>query len=116
MTASKYDITIEQGATFKLPLTYTAAGVPVNISGWSIRMQVRESYKHGITLDLTNANLGVRATPTLGKFVVYATDEQTAGIPFTRGVYDLELVIPAATPEVIRLLQGKVSITREVTQ
>lgn len=40
MDPARYDIIIHQGATFDLPLQYTASGVPVNMSGYSIEAEL----------------------------------------------------------------------------
>ena len=46
MAAGLYDITIEQGATFQMNLTWKdSTGSPVNITGYTARMQVRENYE-----------------------------------------------------------------------
>ena len=37
MDPARYDITIHQGATFDLPLQYMASGVPVDMTGYSIK-------------------------------------------------------------------------------
>ena len=42
--AAVYDITIEQGATFRLSLVWKdSSNVPVNLTGYTARMQVRRS-------------------------------------------------------------------------
>ena len=43
--AGEYDITIEQGSGFSLPLVYEAPeGSPVDFTGATARMHVREKY------------------------------------------------------------------------
>ena len=69
--AGEYDITIEQGSGFSLPLTYEAPeGSPVNLSGSTARMHIREKYSSPSTfIELTTANgriaLGANGSITL---------------------------------------------------
>jgi len=52
-----YDFVVDQGATFSKVMTWTIDDVPVNLSSWSARMQVRRSYGSDTTLlDITDGN------------------------------------------------------------
>lgn len=119
MSAGIYNITIEQGATFTMPITYKDEyGAAVNLSGYTARMQIR-----------TSAQGQVMATPTVtitdaaaGEITVSMTVSETSALlvtgashsNLTQCVYDLELV--ASAGEVIRLLNGICWISPEVTK
>lgn len=117
MAAGRYDITIEQGATFKRTLYWQdSKSTPINMTGYSARMRVKDKVGGSTLLNLTTSNGGiVLATPTQGRIDLLATASQTEAIKLKKGVYDLELVSGAATPEVTRIVQGTVTISREVT-
>jgi len=114
MAAGLYDITIEQGATFQLNLTWKDSnGSPINLTGYSARMQVRESYEsEDVIVSLvspTNITLG----GALGTILITIANSVTSSLSFVEGVYDLELIVGST---VTRLLQGKAIISREVTR
>ena len=54
---NRFDITINQGATFELTITWKdSAGTAINLSGYTARMQVRETYSSATSIvSLTNA-------------------------------------------------------------
>lgn len=115
MTAGIYDIIIEQGATFTLPLTWNTNGVPVNLTGYTARMMCRESFDSETPfLTLTTENGGIALGGALGTIDILATAAQTAALTKLVGVYDLELVAPGG--QVYRKLQGSVTVSREVTR
>lgn len=116
MAAGIYDITVEQGATFRFEVTWKdSAGTPVNLTGYSARMQVRETYEsEDIIISFTSSGGSIALGGSLGTIVVTGSAIDTAKIPMTTGVYDLEL--QASNGVVTRLLQGKAMITREVTR
>lgn len=116
MAAAEYDITIEQGATFKLNLLWEdPAGDPIDVTGYTARMQVREKYTSTTTLlSLTSAAGDIVLGDTAGTIDITASAVATAAIDEKRGVYDLELVSPGG--EVTRLIRGCVTITPEVTR
>jgi hypothetical protein len=116
MAAGEHDITIEQGATFQLSLLWEdSAGDPVNVTGYSARMQVREKYTSTTTLlSLTSVAGDIVLGGAAGTIVVTASATATAAIDEKRGVYDLEMVSPSGT--VTRLIRGCVTITPEVTR
>ena len=78
MKAGKYDITIEQGAGFELPLSYTADGDLVDLTGSRARLQMREKVGSSVVLvELTTENDGI----TLGGVDGTITLTMTAGGP-----------------------------------
>jgi hypothetical protein len=124
MSAGKWNIAAEQGVTFNPTLTCKdSSGAMVNLSGYSARMQVRDSYEATAKLfDLTTDNGGITLGGAGGTVALRITAEQMATIlieaepglpPVKTCVYDLELV---NGPSVIRLLEGTFSISREVTR
>ena len=115
MAAGLYDITIEQGATFTLSLTWKdSTGAAVNITGYTARMQVRENYESESTLvSLTSAGGDIVLGGALGTIAVTIAASVTQLLQLEEAVYDLELVNGAT---VTRLLQGKATVSREVTR
>ena len=115
MAAGIYDITIEQGATFQMNLTWKdSTGSPVNITGYSARMQVRENYESESTLvSLTSSGGDIVLGGALGTIAITITASATQSLQLEEAVYDLELVSGAT---VTRLIQGRAIISREVTR
>ena len=116
MSATTFDITIEQGATFTLSLVWKdSAGAPTDLTGWAARMQVRPS--HGsdlVLLSLSSTSGGITLGGTAGTIEVVASATATAAITGRKAVYDIELAAPGGA--VTRLLQGQVTISPEVTR
>lgn len=115
MSAGIYDITIEQGATFTLSLTWKdSTGNPVNLTGYSARMQVRTSYEAEDTLvSLTSSGGDIVLGGALGTIIITIAASATQTLQLDEAVYDLELVNGAT---VTRLLQGRATVSREVTR
>lgn len=117
MVAANHDITIEQGATFQLSLIWKqSTGTPVNLTGYTARMQVRRKYTSETPLlSFTTENGAIVLGGAAGTITVTGmatlTDDLPAPAP---GVYDLELVSPSGI--VTRLVQGGAFITPEVTR
>jgi hypothetical protein len=126
MSAGRYDITLEQGATFDLPLRYrTPAGVAVNLTGYSAKMQVREAPASSLLVEFNStltANGFIWLTGSAenredganGNVRVYMTAANTAALPRFAGRYDLEL--RDASGYVTRLLEGQFRVEPEITR
>lgn len=114
MSAGALNITIEQGATWELLLTWTIDDAPVSLAGYSARMQARPNHKAtALLLDLTEG-AGITLGGEAGTITLALSDEETAALPAGNYVYDLELVSP--DEDVTRLVEGSLKISPEVTR
>jgi len=116
MPAGIYNIVCEQGATFRRELVWRdSSEQPVNLQGYTARMQVRPNIKSAIVLvDLTTENARLVLDAADGKVTMTLSATTTATFTPKQYVYDLELV--AGNEEVTRLLQGTFTVVPEVTR
>lgn len=126
MAAGRYDITLEQGATFDLPLRYrTPAGVPVDLTGYTARMQVREAPTSAVFVEfnssltangfiLMSGSVADREDGANGNVRIYMTAANSAALARFSGRYDLELHDSAGY--VTRLLEGQFKVEPEITR
>ena len=114
MEAGLLNISIEQGSTFNLIMTYEDENsLPINLTGMTARMQLRRQFaSDAVLLSLTTANGRITLTPLTGEIALFIDAPDTALLTGS-GVYDLELV---NGPVVNRLLQGTFKICNEVTR
>ena len=128
MAAGKYSFIIEQGSTLNLEVQYKdSTGTPVNLSGYSAKMQIKSGYADNspttyITLssslapDSTGLNLSGSTgnTPLAsGSIGIYISAVSSSAFTFNTARYDLEIVSGSV---VTRLLEGQVSLSKEVTR
>lgn len=107
MAAGAHDLRIEQGATFVQ--TYTVVDEGWTWDGWSARAQIRSAPADSgdLLLDL-DPYLTVDG-PAVRLSVPAAVTETLT----RNGVWDLEMVLGST---VVRILQGKVIVSLEVTR
>lgn len=84
---------------------------PVDITGYTARMQVRDPYDSSLMLDLSSGD-GLTVDGPNGTVLVEITAAQTKTLT-KKGVYSLEIVNGAT---VIELLRGPVNVYPEITQ
>jgi hypothetical protein len=116
MAAETHNITIEQGATFRLNLVWKdSGGTPINLTGYTARMQVRRKHTSPDPplLTFTTENGAITLGGALGTIAIVGLATLTDDVDIKSGVYDLELV---SGTEVTRLIEGAVTITPEVTR
>ena len=115
MTAATVNLAIEQGATFVKSLLWQAGDplAPLNLTGYTARMQIRPSVgSYEVLLELTSS-AGIALGGAAGTIVITITAAQTAAMTKLSGVYDLEMINGAV---VTRLAQGTVTVSPEVTR
>lgn len=117
-SADSLNIEIQQHGTFTMVVTLSDdAGDPIDLTGYSIAMQVRASASASETLfDLsTTGGEIVLTTPASGVFTVTITDETTgAETAPVDGVYDV--VVEDASGTKTRIMEGRALFTAGVTR
>ena len=111
------DLNCYQGANFDYTLTWQTGGTAVNLTGYSARMQVRDSYDGGTAIVSLSNGTGITLGGTAGTIDLALSATATAaldGTPNTQFVYDLELVSGAGY--VTRLVEGRFYVYPEVTR
>ena len=127
MPAGSYDIVIEQGVSYGLSIVYADSGnVPINLSAFSCaRMQWQTDTNETISFTTSNNNYTLYyfnfENPASGLITFKVPASITAGYNFTSANYDLEIesigeFYPSGGPQVIRLLEGTVTILPEITK
>lgn len=115
-------ITIYAGATFAQDFGYatrasaTAAKVRVDLTGCTLRLQVREKITSADTLlELTTANNGIVLTDAVnGYYALRLSAAATAALTWKKGIGDLEVTF--ADGSVKRLWRAVFIVDAEVTR
>jgi len=128
MAAGNYSFTIEQGTTVNFEVQYTDSGSnPINLTGYSGKMQIRSNFANdqpttyatlssSLAPDGTGLNFSGSAgtnPPSSGSIGIYISAASSSAFTFTKAKYDLEITSGST---VTRLLQGVVTLSKEVTQ
>ena len=138
MSAGTYNITIEQGSTFQMSITYKDSGGSVvqmrtPSSGYSVEMKIKESadgdlidtfsgaYNGDITTFPTDSIIrlfGDSNTPSSAdNIVIIVNATVTDAYDFENAFYDIEVKTPQNTTyDVTRILEGKVKLKRSITK
>lgn len=125
MAAGKYNLLIEQGATYQVEIQYKDSnGVPVDLTKYSGKLQIRPAIGSPIAYICLSSSLQPDGTglnfsgsygttpPTSGSIGIYISALSSSLLTFDTGVYDLEITSGSFTT---RLLQGNVQLSKEVT-
>lgn len=115
MSAAYWKIRVEQGATWRRVLTLKdASGAPVDLTGYTARMQVRETLDAPTPLLSLAVGSGISIDGPAGQITLVIADEASTAWTWRYGLYDLEL--ESSGGEVERLLKGEFEVDREVTR
>lgn len=116
MASAEHNFTIEQGTTFSTTFQWKdSEGVPINLTGYTARLQARKSFSAPDALiDATTENGLIAIAPDTGEVVIELPASLTADFNWRRAFYDLELVSPAGV--VTRLVHGIITNSLEVTK
>lgn len=115
MALSTYDILAEQGSNYLTTITYTDDdGDPVNLTGYTARMQVRKFASSPIPFLTLTSSSGLSITAGTGVIGMAITAAALSAVPAGSYKYDLEIVSGAG--QVTKLLGGDFEIQAEVTR
>lgn len=120
MVAANLDLVIEQGTTNIIVVAYKdSAGAAIPLTGYIARMTIRQTIDSSVAL-VTALSTGVSPklviTTATGLITLTLPATETDDYAWIGGYYDLEIEAAAPGSAVTRLLQGKVSVSREVTR
>jgi hypothetical protein len=126
MAAGRYSFTIEQGSTLNLELQYKDSNnIPIDLSNYGGRMQIRPTIESSeIIISLSSSLLpdgtGLNFSgsnnvtpPESGSIGIYISAISSSLFNFSEAVYDLEIY---SGDVVNRILEGKVTLSKEVTR
>jgi hypothetical protein len=126
MRAGKYNMTCEQGTTFRRTLFIEQPDLaedptgntfaPFDLSGYNARMQVRRTIDTtNFLLELTTENgaLTINPSTAINEIYIDVSASVTASVS-TSGVYDIEIIDVSGV--VSRVLEGEFNLSPEVTR
>lgn len=112
--ASVYDIELDQGSDAVIPFElYDASDNPLDLSGYTARMQIRPSVGSATISDELTTENG-RLVIKGGTITATWPNAVTTAMRHGDSVYDIEIV--SATGEVTRILEGAFILHQEVTR
>jgi hypothetical protein len=113
MIPGKYNMICPQGATFTKRLTWSISDVPVDLTGYTARMQAKVNYNKACDpiFTITTENGGI-ALDDEGNIDLLIDASDTENFVPKEYFYDLEL---DSGSQVYRIVEGKFIVTPEVT-
>lgn len=122
MAAGKYNFTIEQGSTLDFEIVYKDSNNdPINLNGYSGRMQIKDKPGGSTTHITLSSNVALDGTglnfenASDGKIKIFISAHSSSLLDFNKASYDLEIANADNYTIVTRLLQGTVTLDKEVT-
>ena len=112
MAAGKYNITIDQGSDYSLQLTVKENAVAKDITGYSVRGQLRPSITSST---LAASFVGSLVTAASGILKVELANTVPAAMSPGKYYYDVE-IYTGSNAIVQRLIQGTATVRAEVTR
>lgn len=116
MTPGLVNFVCPQGTTFRRTVTYKIDEIPVDLSGYSARLQVRAAhYSSDYIVSLSSGSIGgITLGGSAGTIDILIDADTTANFPNGNHVYDLEIISPSEYVD--RIIEGSFAVTPEVTR
>ena len=123
MKPQRFDFEVYQGDTFQFDLILKAGDVPVDLTGWTVKAQIKNYGDN--TLAATPAlDTTIAADPTLGKIVIKLSDTGTSALAPTAiatdgmavGEYKYDVQATDSYGNVRTFIGGKITVTEDVTE
>jgi hypothetical protein len=115
MTPGQVNLVCPQGSTFRKTLSVLVDEDPINFTGYSSRMQVRESFiSEDTLLNLLSNGGGLSMGGSAGTIDIFVDNDTTSSLPAGEWVYDLE--VESSGGLVNRIIEGVFYVTPEVTR
>ena len=115
MNPGRYNISVVNGTTFTLAPQWLISNLPVNLTGYSADMQVRD-VSNNLIVELSTANGNIVLTPALGTITMTLTSTQTSAAYLPAGNYTYALNLTDSSSNVYQILAGNFAVTASVVQ
>jgi len=115
MNAGRYNISVVNGTTFTLAPIWQVDNLPVNLTGYSADMQVRD-VSNNLIVELSTANGKATIQPALGQTTFILTAAQTAAGVLPPGNYTYAFNLTDSSSNVYQILNGAFTVTASVIQ
>lgn len=111
--AEKYNLSIDQGSTFlqTFSIVHQTTGNPFDFTGYTIASHIRALPTDTLPAAIFTASID--SPPTSGSFTLQLSPSGSMALTGSCYVYDVELT---SGPTVTRMVEGKVTISPEVTR
>ena len=110
MPAGKYDLVIDQGSDYATTLTLTRDGSAINLTNYTARAHIRATKESSNYVSFT-MTFPDRAAGQVTMTLPSATSSSMAA-----GSYVYSLEIESSGGVVTRLIEGSLTLTREITR
>ena len=112
MSAANHDLVIDQGTSFVLDITIKEGGTVKNLTGYSARAQMRSTKTASSVAGSFTYSI---PTPSNGVVKMELTPSTSSAMAAGSYFYDLE-IHTSGDAIVKRIIEGKVTLTQEVTR
>ena len=115
MNAGRYNITIINGTTFTLAPIWQVDNLPVNLTGYTADMQVRD-VSNNLVVELSTANGKAVISPALGQTTFTLTPTQTSAANLPVGNYTYAFNLTDGSSNTYQILNGAFVVQASVIQ
>ena len=115
MNAGRYNITIINGTTFTIAPIWQVDNLPVNLTGYTADMQVRD-VSNNLVVELSTANGKAVISPALGQTTFTLTPTQTSAANLPVGNYTYAFNLTDGSSNTYQILNGAFNVQASVIQ
>lgn len=108
------DWIVPQGTSFPIRMRYMVDGGPLDLSGATIRGSLKKAFNSQPSITCTLGNDKAFLDTATGFFGLNIEPDDTSALEATIYHYDIEVVLPSG--DTTRAMQGKITLTPEVTK
>lgn len=117
----RYDLVIPRGATVKKAWPIYSEGEPATLNGFFGRAQIRDMITEELIVDLPHIlsygnDAGILVDIENSYVVLYIPAVASEGWNWKSGIYDIELYNEDTPPMVLRVVQGRIRQSRDMTR
>jgi len=111
----RYNISVVNGTTFQISPIWKVDNLPVDLTGYSADMQVRD-VSNSLIVELSTGNGKASINGPLGQTTLTLTATQTSAANLPAGNYNYALNLTNPSNTVYQILQGAFTVSASVVQ